>query len=325
MLRKFVKMPRFIKRSSNHNGSEELENLSIMLGKKAKTELAGLVKNTDSLMCTEAIHIAIDNQTSARALINKTLRQKELLNPEIAVTLLDEQMEQTKEIFQIIAHSSQATEICVSTWNLLFNAKQQVKQRYAVVTSLTLPAATSVHTAVAGSSEKKLLPEANMKDRTPAPIPQLIISSTLLYQMHHSLFPAEKMLVGAGRRTGSAIKIDAVFEVTGESSSGHVWADAGKLARALISMSETDSYFALWIHSHPGHGAEMTYPSGTDLKQETDWLRDYSSNLVNAIMVKDRFIRFWGKALERKQITVSIAGSGVKRAAENDYLYQLES
>ncbi len=321
MLKKFVKIPDFIKRNGNHNGSSELENLSVMLGKKAKTELSDLIKATDSLPVTEALHLVIDNQTNAKALIEKTLRQKELINPEIVLLLLDEQIEQTKEIFQVVTHSSQASEINLITWNLLFRAKQQVKQKYAVETPLILPTVKPVQTNAANLSENKLLPAVT----SPQSISQLIISSTMVHQMHHSLFPAEEMMIGAGHRVGSDVVIDAVFEVTGEASAGHVRADASKLGRALISMSETDTYFALWVHSHPGNGVEMTFPSGTDLKQEIDWLRDYSSNLVSAIMVKDGFFRFWGKAIESRKITVSVEGSGVKRLAEHEYIYRLES
>jgi proteasome lid subunit RPN8/RPN11 len=89
-------------------------------------------------------------------------------------------------------------------------------------------------------------------------------------------------------------------------------------------MSETDSYFALWIHSHPGSGTSATYPSQTDLEQEQEWLRDYSKDLVNAIMVKDGFVRFWGQALKNKQITVQIEGAGVKRVSDNEHIYKLE-
>ncbi len=156
------------------------------------------------------------------------------------------------------------------------------------------------------------------------PTPRMIINSTLLFQLHHSLFPAERMLVGAGQKIGKTIKIDGIFDVTGNASSGYVKADANRLARALIVMSETDKYFAFWIHSHPGNGKGATYPSKTDTDQEAEWLKDYSSNLVNAIIVEDRYVRFWGKALDEKRVNVKITGIGVRRASETEEIYQLE-
>lgn len=320
MLKKITtKLPDFLRRSRYRTETALLENLSSKLGSKIKGELLELSKFTEGLTTTEVLHLAIDNLTNAKSAVKNVLRQKELLNPEVAVTLLDEQIEETKKILPILEHSEQAMEISLETLNLLFCTKQAVKEQFAVTTSLILPVMTSRNANFPASSEKMT------GNNAPPVIPQLLIPSTLVYQMHHSLFPAEKMLVGAGHRVGADVMIDAVFEVTGEASSGHVWADRAKLARSLISMSETDSYFALWVHSHPGDGAEMTRPSGTDLKQENDWLKDYSATLVNAIMVKDGFIRFWGKAIENNLITVSITGTGVKKLNNNVFLYQLES
>lgn len=132
------------------------------------------------------------------------------------------------------------------------------------------------------------------------------------------------MLVGAGSKNEGIIEIEGIFDVTGRATSGYVKADANRLARALIAMGETGKYFALWVHSHPGRGKEMTHPSSTDLNQEAEWLKDYSPNLVNAIMVEDRYIRFWGKALDEKRINVEIAGGGINKDAGGEHLYRLE-
>lgn len=309
--------------TNGSSGSIILEELSDDFKKETKLCLNELAKFTDSLTVTQALHLAIDNLTNAKSLVRKTLLRKDWINSEGALTLLEEQLEQTNLLLQnpVVANSTQATEIALKTLNYLFIAKQKVKEQFSAITKIELP--EELPEIVNGN----LLPEANQK-LLPSPdlkIPQLIISSALLYQMHHSLFPAEKMLVGAGHRIGNDVVVDAVFEVTGEASTGHVWADNNRLSRALISMSETDSYLALWIHSHPGGGVSATYPSQTDLEQERDWLRDYSKDLVNAIMVKDKVVRFWGQALKNKQITVAIEGNGVKRVSQTEYIYQLES
>jgi hypothetical protein len=165
--------------------------------------------------------------------------------------------------------------------------------------------------------------DQNLSPSATQDIPRLIITSPILYQMKQALFPAERMLVAAGRRINRDVVIDATFEVTGEASSFGVKAAPGLLERALISMSVTDSYFTLWIHSHPGTGVSATFPSQTDLDQEKDWLKDYSKDLVSAIMVKDGFVRFWGKSLQNKQISVVVEGAGVKKVSDTEPIYKL--
>lgn len=273
-----------------------------------------------TLHLAEAIHAATDNLGNTKLAVEKALRGNDLLTGESVLSLLDEQIEKTKAILQIeiVSLSSQATEIGVRTLNLLFCAKQIVKQKFSLITqgvSITNYDGKSIDettgtllSSVAGNAEP----------------PRVIISSTLLYQLHHSLFPAERMLIGAGRRKGKDIEIDGIFDVTGNASSGYVKADATRLGRALIVMSETERYFALWIHSHPGKGKDMTYPSSTDLNQEAEWLKDYSPNLVNAIVVEDRFVRLWGKALDEGRVQIEIVGIGIRKVSGSEPLYRLE-
>ncbi|MGI8467005.1 MAG: hypothetical protein ACR2N3_00965 [Pyrinomonadaceae bacterium] len=237
---------------------------------------------------TEACHLAIDHLTNTKSAVQQTLQPKDLLTEETALILLDEEIEKTRMILQtgFVSHSSPATEIGVRTLNLLFCAKQTIKQKFSVITPLTLM------TNESGNSIEETNPKLSSAVSGTAKIPQMVISSTLLYQLHHSLFPAERMLVGAGKENGQLIEIDGIFDVTGKASSGYVKADTNRLGRALIVMSETEKYFALWIHSHPGSGRDTTYPSSIDLNQEAEWLKDYSPILVNTIVVEDRFIRF---------------------------------
>jgi len=151
----------------------------------------------------------------------------------------------------------------------------------------------------------------------------IVIPSALLYQAHHTLFPAERMLVAAGRRAGETTTLGAVFEVTGANSGSHVRADPTRLARALIAMDLSGTYLAAWMHSHPGSGPEGTHPSSIDLNQHQDWIRDYSPGLLSAVVVADGWIRFWGTALETGQIEVEIVGPGIIKEDGDDYLYRL--
>lgn len=322
MLEKITNLPNLLRRKNNHQGSFVLENLSKGFRKQIKHGLADLRKSTDSLATSQALHLTIDNLTNAKSTIDKILRQKDLINADAAIALLDEQIKQTKAVLQnsLVAHSSQASEIGLKTLNMLFSAKQEIKQTFLAITPISLPEIVGHNGQIEADTKPKLLPNITETSETP----RMLISSTLLYQLHHSLFPAERMLVGAGRKNGKDIEIDGIFDVTGKATSGYVKADANRLARALIVMNETEKHFALWIHSHPGGGKGATHPSHTDLNQEAEWLKDYSPNLVNAIFVEDRFIRFWGKALEERRLTIEVTGTGIIRESKDESIYRLE-
>ena len=80
----------------------------------------------------------------------------------------------------------------------------------------------------------------------------------------------------------------------------------------------------MWIHSHPGGGPGMTHPSEIDVEQHADWLRDYSPDLVSAIMVRDRYIRFWGTAVECGRVAVELEGPGTELISASENVYRLE-
>lgn len=337
MLEKIKAIPRhaanWVRSDSTYTAGSTLEKLSNNLGQQLHLQLKELSNFTDAFSVITARHLVIDNLTNTKAAIDRKLRLKPLVNAEDAVSLLDEQIEQVVKILQakVVANSSEATEIACRVLNLLFCAKQVVKQKFSVVTPI-IPVEDPNrndrnNTALPSMPETELLTDGNTSgnDELAPILSRLVIPATLLYQLHFSLFPAERMMVGAGRRNGQMTSIDAVFDVTGDASAGYVRANADRLGRAMMAMSETDTYFALWIHSHPGRGKEASHPSDIDRNQEIDWLQDYSADLVNAIMVQDRYIRFWGKALENGQIAVEIAGTGIKKVAENENIYRLES
>ena len=149
------------------------------------------------------------------------------------------------------------------------------------------------------------------------------IEIDLLYQAFHSLFPPERMLVVSGRKYRDKLNLGAVFDVTGVNSAGHVRAEPQNLAQALIAMDLSNTHLAAWIHSHPGSGAMATLPSAIDREQHQDWIQDYSPDLVSAIMVSDRWIRFWGSALDENQVVLEFGSSGLLKENENDRLYRL--
>lgn len=315
---------RIFRRSNTPTGPcSILEQLSVSLDKELKLRLRQLDSSFENPPMTEAIHLATDNLLNIMLAVEQTCQLGDLLTPETALALLDKQSEQTKEILQIItvAGSGHALEIARRTHNLLFSAKLAIKKKFSLITPLVLTEINGRSSQNSGETELKLLPSAVPVSSATL---KMKISSTLLYEMHHSLFPAERMLVGAGCRNGQTTEIDGIFDVTGKASSGYVKADSDRLARALIVMSETAKYFALWIHSHPGMGKGATYPSKTDTDQEAEWLKDFSPNLVNAIVVEDRFVRFWGRALTEKRISLEITGPGVRRVSETEDIYQLE-
>lgn len=155
------------------------------------------------------------------------------------------------------------------------------------------------------------------------PTRRMILPADLLYQGYFSLFPAERMLVAAGRKHKETMILGAVFDVTGDGGVAHVQADPQKLGQALIAMERSGTHLAFWLHSHPGSGPEATRPSAVDRTQHQDWLRDYSPALLSGIMVADGWLRLWGTALERGTIAVDVMGSSITKEKRDDTLYRL--
>lgn len=150
---------------------------------------------------------------------------------------------------------------------------------------------------------------------------EIVVPSVLLYQAKESLFPPERLLVVAGQRTAQQVWLQAVFDVTGTASSGHVRADPERLARALIAMDRTDTFLAAWMHSHPGNGPEATRPSPIDLRQHDDWLRDYSPFLVGMIFAGE-WLHVWGTALDEGKVAMRIVGPGLLLEDEDGTLWR---
>jgi proteasome lid subunit RPN8/RPN11 len=279
-----------------------LNSVSKKLARAYREEAKRLITAPGTLAETEALHVALSNVRRAKAAIDEVLLKASVVTARNANALLAEQRKQLQHVIQkekLDTHF-QAAAVSILAMNLLFLAED------------------------AGANGHHGESHLNSDSSQARPATRMTITSDLLYQMHHNLFPAERMLVAAGTRSTDSIEIRAIFEVTGKASSGHVRADPERLARALIAMDLTETHFALWIHSHPGTGIHCTQPSSIDLAQHKDWLRDYSADLVSAIMVQDRWIRFWGNALETGCLSLQIMGAGIIKEESDGTVLRLE-
>ena len=311
---------RFLRNDPGKGIRSIVKKLERALAEDSKRSVNKIPDFIGSYLITEAFHLAVDNLTDVYAAIMQFSTPRREITVNDSIDFLDGQISKCEALLlsDLISHSSQASEIVGRTLNLLFFAKQQIKRRYSLVLpkppSSDMKSLDRAQTSSPPRTEKAL--EANL-------VPHLTLHSSLLYQLYHSLFPAERMMVAAGRQEGDEIIISALFDVTGTASATGVHADPDRLGRALISMSETDTYLVAWLHSHPGSSSDATYPSPIDLRQERNWLRDYSPLLVSAIMVRDGFVRFWGKALENGKVAVRIEGPGIRACSNTENVYQL--
>lgn len=260
---------------------------------------------------TESLHTAIENLTECHTAIRRLATAKDPLSPQTAADIVATQLANTKQLaVNGTATSERAANVNTKTLNLLFAASQELHSTFGL----------KGHAA-------GLIGPSQVPDQVPARQTTkrvMELPSAKMFELRQSLFPAERMIVGAGRRSDKMVTIDALFDVTGNASAGGVKAHPDRLGQALIAMSQSGTYFALWIHSHPGRGPGMTHPSSIDLRQHADWLKNYSPDLVSAIMVEDRYFRFWGTALETGAMAVSITGAGVASVSADEHVYRLE-
>ncbi|MBK9214614.1 MAG: hypothetical protein IPM59_03305 [Chloracidobacterium sp.] len=260
---------------------------------------------------TESLHTAIENLTECHTAIRRLVTSRVPISPQTAADIVATQLANTKQLaVNGTANSDRAANITTKTLNLLFAASQELHSRFGL----------KGHAAM--TVGPGLVPEPGPTRRTGRHVMEL--PSAMMFELRQSLFPAERMIVGAGRRSDNVVTIEALFDVTGNASAGGVKAHPDRLGQALIAMSQSGTYFALWIHSHPGRGPGMTHPSSIDLRQHADWLKNYSPDLVSAIMVEDRYFRFWGTALEAGAMAVSITGDGVASVTADEHVYKLE-
>lgn len=317
-----VQLSSLVSRISRPCAKPTLINMCRSLRIETRKSLATLATRSTDLYPVHELHIAIDNLTNVENSLRRYSQSNNHVGAEFALKKLDEQFEQTASLLKTgdISTSIDAGETVMRTLNLLFAAKQKVKQNFGIITPLNLNGKLR-------QPDNKKPARLEITDASALPpfsnVSEIVLPAAMLFQLRQSLFPAERMMVGAARKIDGIIAVEALFDVTGAANAVGVKADPNRLATALIAMAETETYFGLWIHSHPGTGAGGTHPSGIDLDQHDDWLRDYSADLVSAIMVKDRYIRFWGTAVESGKIAVRIEGAGVECISPPENIYRL--
>jgi hypothetical protein len=258
---------------------------------------------------TESLHSAIENLTECHTSVRRLVAAKAPVSPQSAADIVATQFANTKQIaIDGTAIPERAANITAKTLNLLFAASQELNSTF------------DLKGHEAGTVGPNVIDDRPTKRQ----IRSMELPSAMMFELRQNLFPAERMIVGAGRRADNVVTIEALFDVTGSANAGGVKAHPDRIGQALIAMSLSGTYFALWIHSHPGRGPGMTHPSGVDLRQHADWLKNYSEDLVSAIMVEDRYFRFWGTALETGAMAVSIKGLGVASVSADEHVYRLE-
>lgn len=159
--------------------------------------------------------------------------------------------------------------------------------------------------------------------RSTGSIPSVVIPTDLMLAAFRHLFPAERMVMLAGRRLGNRVTLTSFADVTERTPSAvHVRACPQKLAQALLDFERCGAHLALWLHSHPGTGALATHPSDIDRSQER-LLRDhYSNQLLSAIAVADGHLRFWG-GTPADRASLIWEGTGVYSCPHNHDVYKL--
>ena len=197
---------------SGNDARPVLKDLTLRLQRESELRLDEFSEFPDSFAVTRALHLALDHMVERAGSLRQLLRTRPVIDVPSAVGFLDAEIGQCERLLEgdRLSGSTQAASIATRTLNLLFRAKQQLKRTgFRAIPSVP--------------------PEPE--------IPVMTIPTSMLYQLHHSLFPAERMIVGAGRRVGRRISIPALFDVTGRAGAGGVLADPDRLGRALIAMS----------------------------------------------------------------------------------------
>lgn len=92
-----------------------------------------------------------------------------------------------------------------------------------------------------------------------------------------------------------------------------VRANARSVAETLIPIIEQGAELHICAHSHPGHGAAATTPSGIDYDC-LGKLQKAGSPAIGCIVVRDGFVRFFSVAT---QFHVLVLGTGVTEVSKN--------
>jgi hypothetical protein len=96
-------------------------------------------------------------------------------------------------------------------------------------------------------------------------------------------------------------------------SQGHAEPDPVSQMAALEQLSSDGQALLATFHSHPGHGADATLPSGTDLLTQ-DQLETLNYPTIGAIFSRDGFVRFYSR---NREFEISVSGSGCQMVSRN--------
>lgn len=147
------------------------------------------------------------------------------------------------------------------------------------------------------------------------PQPTLVVPTDLLIAAWRQLFPAERMLLIAGRRRGGVVYATSLRDVTGESRSVvYVKASAALLHEVFLDWEATGAHLVGWIHSHPGVGPLASQPSQIDHRQDRDLRASYGDRVVGLIVTQDGWLRVWGQAVDDRSVRLQLQGAGIAPA-----------
>lgn len=171
--------------------------------------------------------------------------------------------------------------------------------------------ATFVRRRAAGIAERPL-GLADPVESAPLRSPTLVLPTDLLATAWRQLFPAERMMFVGGHRDGFATDATSLRDVTSDRRSlAYVKASPTLLHEALLDWEATGACVVGWIHSHPGTGLGASNPSDIDHRQDMDLRATYGPQVVGIIVTQDGWLRLWGQAITRADVTVDLLGRGV--------------
>lgn len=155
--------------------------------------------------------------------------------------------------------------------------------------------------------------------------PALHIPTAILYALRSLLFPAERMAIGSVRRVAGCRRLEAVFDVTGRATVGHVDADPIKLTRSFLAADASGTVYGFWAHSQPGLGAVATLPSPEDRNTFHRRLTAGDSPKMIAAIFADRYVRFFRANAQLELVdagsTITLEGPGLRRLHDMEALY----
>jgi hypothetical protein len=148
-------------------------------------------------------------------------------------------------------------------------------------------------------------------------IPLYIVSGRFLREAYESLTQTqnEALVYVTGPEDGKdtfVLSRLVPFQLA-QASRGHATPDPVSQMEALEGLSSEGQALLATFHSHPGHGASATHPSGTDLSTQGQ-LERLGYPTIGAIFSRNGFVRFYSKD---RHFEVFVSGSGITKVEEH--------